>query len=92
MSRFCPRAFFLKALAAEATVSADSMSAVSLLAARLLRNLIDTVVKDGDRDPAQKSESDNLESESGKPTYNWRTGSNHTLSKLARPWDIVLNY
>ena len=46
MSRFCPRAFFLKALAAEATVSADSMSAVSLLAARLLRNLSDTVVKD----------------------------------------------
>ena len=36
----------MKALAAEATVSADSMSAVSLLAARLLRNLSDTVVKD----------------------------------------------
>ena len=39
-----------------------------------------------------ESESYNFESESGKPTYNWRTGSNHTLSKLARPWDIVLNY
>ena len=39
-----------------------------------------------------ESESYNLESESGKPTYNWHTGSNHTLSKLARPWDIVLNY
>ena len=41
----------MKALAAEATVRADSMSAVSLLAARLLRNLVDTVVKDGDCDP-----------------------------------------
>ena len=59
----------MKALAAEATVRADSMSAVSLLAARLLRNLIDTVVKDGDRDPAQKSESDNLESESDRHSF-----------------------
>ena len=50
MSRFWPREVFLKMLAADATVSAASMSALSLLAVLLLRNLPRTGMMLDDKD------------------------------------------